>query len=73
MHLEPIMVDITSPDVRSVRISVVRVIVPGLVPNFAIGDLHLGKGAIQREPVLLGHALTPTGVEQINRNPLPHC
>lgn len=73
MGLEPIVVDVTSPDVRTLKISVVRVIVPGLVPNFAVGDIHLGKGTIQYEPVLLGQRETPTPIDQINYNPLPHC
>lgn len=73
MGLEPITVDITSPDVRSLQISVIRVVVPGLVPNFAAGDLHLGRMAIQYEPVLLGQQSVPTRIDEINRNPLPHC
>ncbi len=73
MSLEPIMVDVTSPDVQSLQISVIRVLVPGLVPNFAVGDLHLGKQAIQYEPVLLGHQPEPTPLNQLNINPLPHC
>lgn len=71
--LEPIIVDLTTKDVDSLGVKVVRVIVPGLIPNFAIGDIHLGKQALQNEPVLLGHQSKATPLAKLNLNPLPHC
>lgn len=73
LGLEPLFVDVTTPDVRTLGICVVRVIVPGLVPNFAVGDIHLGREIIQTEPVLLGHTTEATQVSKLNLNPLPHC
>ncbi|MDO4411676.1 YcaO-like family protein [Cutibacterium sp.] len=73
MSLEPVMIDVTSPDVQTLQISVIRVIVPGLVPNFAVGDLHLGNHVIQNEPVLLGYQKEPTSLDKLNVYPLPHC
>ncbi|MDO4909883.1 MAG: YcaO-like family protein [Corynebacterium sp.] len=73
LGLRPVFVDVTTPDVRALGIFVVRAIVPGLVPNFAVADLHLGKGTLQFEPVVLGQATNPTAFEDLNINPLPHC
>ncbi|WP_129587643.1 YcaO-like family protein [Actinomyces minihominis] len=73
LGLEPIVVDVTSADVRALGVEVLRVLVPGLVPNFAVGDMHLGGGVIQREPVVLGLAEAPTNVDSLNYFPLPHC
>lgn len=73
MSLEPVMIDVTSPDVKALQISVVRAVVPGLLPNFAVGDLHLGGQVLQWEPVLLGYQSEPTPLEELNLNPLPHC
>lgn len=71
--IEPIVVDVTTRDVASLGIHVTRVIAPGLVPNFAVGNIHLGKNVLQSEPVVLGHQNYPTKLNNINFNPLPHC
>lgn len=66
-------VDITTPDVAMAGISVVRVVVPGLVPNFPAAFPCLGNGRIQRAAVELGWRATPLAEEELNYFPMPHA
>lgn len=70
---EAISVDVTTPDVRACGAQVVRVLVPGLVPNFAAGDITLGKGRIQGAYQTLGILPRMQTIEELNYFPLPHA
>jgi len=70
---EVISVDVTSPDVASTGMRVVRVLIPGLVPNFPAGFPHLGGARLQSVPVELGLRPDPLPADALNRLPLPHA
>lgn len=70
---EIIIVDLTTEDVAACGMSVVRVIIPGLVPNFPAGFPHLGKMHLQHDPVELGLRSSPLAENQLNYFPLPHA
>lgn len=70
---EPVVVDVTSPDMRAMGAWVVKTIVPGLVPNFPAGHPHLGQGRIQNEYARLGILTTSQTPEQLHYFPLPHA
>ncbi|QWW19667.1 YcaO-like family protein [Schaalia sp. 19OD2882] len=70
---EILTVDVTTPDIRACHGTVMRVLVPGLVPNFPAGDITLGRGRILNAYHRMGlhdRAQTP---DQLNRFPLPHA
>ena len=70
---EPIVVDVTSPDVRMMGANVVKTIVPGLVPNFPAAYPHLGHGRIQNEYETLGILNHHQSPESLHYFPLPHA
>ncbi|NMX04457.1 YcaO-like family protein [Mobiluncus mulieris] len=70
---EAISVDVTTPDVRMCGWKVVRVLVPGLVPNFAAGQIMLGHSRIQRAYYDLGLLKQPQNLSELNYFPLPHA
>jgi len=72
---EVIVVDLTTPDVAYAGYHVVRVVVPGLVSNFAAGFPLTGRDAIARDGVRLGwrSAADPLSRAELNLLPLPHA
>lgn len=50
-----------------------RVLVPGLVPNFPAGDITLGRGRILNAYHRMGLHDAPQTPDQLNRFPLPHA
>ncbi|NJO81371.1 MAG: hypothetical protein HC828_00515 [Blastochloris sp.] len=65
-------VDLTTPDIRSVGLHVVRVVVPGLYPNAPAAFPFLGGDRLYREPYDLGWIPAPLPMSEIVRVPLPH-
>ncbi len=65
-------VDLTTPDVRSVGLHVVRVVIPGLYPNAPAAFPFLGGERLYREPYDLGWIPAPLNLSEIVRVPLPH-
>ncbi len=70
---EIIVVDVTTPDVASAGLHVVRVLIPGLVPNFPAGFPMLGREALQMAPVRLGLRDHPLSAGELHYFPLPHA
>ncbi|MFE9287973.1 YcaO-like family protein [Streptomyces olivaceus] len=70
---EILAVDLTTPDVRLGDLSVVRVLVPGLVNNFAAAFPLWGKGVMAREAALLGWRDTIAEEHKLNTFPMPHA
>jgi hypothetical protein len=54
MGFNPISVDITSPDVSELGWMVIRIVVPGLIPNFPASYPPLGLSRIQVESARAG-------------------
>lgn len=71
-NLEAFYVDLTTPDVRDVGLSVTRVLVPGLVPNAPTAFPYLGPSRQYSIPYELGWCEHPLTEASINRRPLPH-
>ncbi|MEV0764778.1 YcaO-like family protein [Nocardia sp. NPDC050435] len=69
---EIITVDLTTPDVRLSGLSVVRVLVPGLVNNFAAAFPLWGNDIIAGEAALLGWD-SAAGTSGLNTFPMPHA
>ena len=69
----PIVVDVTSPDMRTMGVRVVKTIEPGLVPNFPAAHPHLGRERIQTEYARLGILPVAQSPEQLHYFPLPHA
>jgi len=65
-------VDLTTPDIRSVGLHVVRVVVPGLYPNAPAGFPFLGGDRLYREPYEMGWIPAPLTADKVVRIPLPH-
>lgn len=63
--------DVTPSDVAQTGIHVVRVIIPGLTPNFPAAFPPTGGGRVQHLPVQLGWRDTPLAEEELNYMPLP--
>ncbi|MGF1654223.1 MAG: TOMM precursor leader peptide-binding protein [Actinomycetales bacterium] len=70
---EVVVVDLTSPDVRSTGMAVVRVVVPGTVGNAPAAFPFLGRGRVQDIPVELGWRETRAAEEDLHYFPLPHA
>lgn len=67
-----VSVDLTTEDVRAAGLSVVRVIVPGLVPNAPAAFPCLGGRRLYEEPAELGWLPGPLSEDDLVREPLPH-
>jgi ribosomal protein S12 methylthiotransferase accessory factor len=65
--------DLTTRDVASAGMRVVRVFVPGLIGNFSAAFPYQGKGRLRAAAVELGWRPTPIAEEEINTFPLPHA
>lgn len=70
---EILAADVTTPDIRACSGTVLRVLVPGLVPNFPAGDITLGGGRILNAYHRMGLHDAPQTPDQLNRFPLPHA
>ncbi|GAA1017390.1 hypothetical protein Aple_032930 [Acrocarpospora pleiomorpha] len=70
---EIVYVELTTQDVAKAGLRVVRVLIPGLVPNFPAAFPFLGRGRIQQHPVSLGWREAPLPEEKLNYFPLPHA
>ena len=71
--LEVFCVDLTTPDVAASGLRVVRIVVPGLVPNFPAAFPFLGRRRLQDEAVELGWRERPLGEHELNLFPLAHA
>ncbi|MFC0582982.1 YcaO-like family protein [Micrococcoides hystricis] len=71
--IDPIVVDLTSPDVASTGLHVVRVIAPGLVGNAPAAFPFLGRARVQQAAVELGWRENPLDEEDLNYFPMPHA
>lgn len=71
--IEPIVVDITTPDVASAGLAVVRVLAPGTIGNAPAAFPFLGHGRVQRIAVELGWRDEPLAESEVNLFPLPHA
>jgi ribosomal protein S12 methylthiotransferase accessory factor len=70
---EPIVVDITTPDIASAGLRVVRVIAPGTVGNGPAAFPFLGRDRVRQIPVELGWRDSPRDEAALNYFPLPHA
>ncbi|MFZ5825845.1 MAG: YcaO-like family protein [Bacillota bacterium] len=71
-NLECIYVDLTTPDMKDAGLSVVRVLVPGMVPNAPTAFPFLGPRRLYEVPVTMGWAGRPLTEAELNLAPLPH-
>jgi len=71
--LEVFYADLTTTDVAATGMSVVRVIVPGLVPNTPAAFQPFGRGRVQQAAVELGWRDRPLEEDALNTFPLPHA
>lgn len=65
--------DLTTPDVALCGLHVVRVMIPGLVPNFPAAFPALGRDRIQQHAVKLGWRATSFTEQELNYFPLPYA
>jgi ribosomal protein S12 methylthiotransferase accessory factor len=65
--------DITTRDVACTGMRVVRVLIPGLVPNFAAAFPFHGRGRLRDVAVELGWRSSPLAEDEINVFPMPHA
>lgn len=65
--------DLTTPDVAQLGLSVARVIIPGLAPDFPAAFPHLGNGRIQNAPIHLGWRTQALPEAALNYCPIPHA
>lgn len=70
---DPIVVDLTTPDVAATGWHAVRVLVPGLVPNFPTAFPPLGGGRVLTEPVALGWREQPVDEGEVWQFPIPYA
>lgn len=70
---EVIIVDITSPDIASIGMAVVRAIVPGTVGNAPAAFPFLGRGRVQDLAVELGWRTERLAERDLNYFPIPHA
>lgn len=70
---EVVVVNLTSPDVASTGMAVVRVVVPGTVGNAPAAFPFLGRRRVQDLAVELGWRQSPLPEEKLNYFPLPHA
>jgi ribosomal protein S12 methylthiotransferase accessory factor len=65
--------DLTTSDVATTDVKVVRVVVPGLVPNYPAAFLPLGRRRVQDMAVVLGWRDRPLEEGELNSFPIPHA
>jgi ribosomal protein S12 methylthiotransferase accessory factor len=65
--------DVTTTDVAPTGMRVVRVLVPGLVPNFAAAFPFHGHGRLRMAAVDLGWRAEPLAEDEINLFPIAHA
>ncbi|MGL5810524.1 MAG: YcaO-like family protein [Nocardioides sp.] len=65
--------DLTTQDVAAAGMHGVRVVVPGLVPNFPAAFPTLGRGRVQQMAVELGWREAPLPEADLNYWPVPHA
>ncbi|WP_329070351.1 YcaO-like family protein [Amycolatopsis sp. NBC_01480] len=70
---EPIWVDLTTIDARAAGWHAVRVLAPGLVPNFPTAFAPLGGGRVLAEPARLGWADQVNDEASVWRFPMPYA
>lgn len=70
---EIFFVELTTPDVALTGLRVVRVLIPGLAPNFPAAFPTVGGGRIQQTAVRLGWRTTPLAEDELNYWPIPHA
>lgn len=63
---EIFFVELTTPDVALTGLRVVRVLIPGLAPNFPAAFPTVGGGRIQQTAVRLGWRTTPLAEDELN-------
>lgn len=72
LGLEVIVVDLTTPEVESLGLKVVKVLVPGIQPlDFGTQWLHLGGRRIYEAPVRMGYRQANTKPHELNLFPHP--
>jgi ribosomal protein S12 methylthiotransferase accessory factor len=69
--LEVLVVDVTLPEIADAGLSVVRVIIPGMIP-LTHGQQHRCQGGrrLYRTPQLMGYVDRETTEDELN--PIPH-
>jgi thiazole/oxazole-forming peptide maturase SagD family component len=65
--------DLTTSDVAATGYRVVRVLIPGTVPNYAAAFPFQGRGRIRSAAVDLGWRKAPLAEEEINTFPVAHA
>ena len=65
--------DITSPDIALTPYKVVRVIIPGLIPNMPAAFPAVGGRRVFDLPVRMGWRETPLDEASLNYFPMPHA
>ncbi len=65
--------DLTTPDIAHTGLSAVRVLIPGLAPNFPAAFPPAGGGRVQRAAVVLGWRDTPPAEDELNYLPMPYA
>lgn len=68
----PIVIDLTTADIAAAGLSVVRVVVPGLIPNSPAGIPHLGTDRLRHESYERGWTTAPLAESELLRFPMPH-
>lgn len=71
--LEIFYVDLTTPDVALCGLRVVRVLIPGLAPNFPAAFPTWGRRRIQQHAADLGWVAAPVAESELNTFPLPYA
>lgn len=66
-------VDVTTSDVARTPVRVVRVLIPGLVPNYSAAFPFLGGGRLAQAAVDLGWRTEPLAEGELNMFPMPHA
>ncbi len=69
---EPVVVDLTTDDIREAGFAAVRVVSPGLVSNFPAAFPQYGTGRVASGGVDRGWRATPLAEGKLNRFPLAH-
>jgi ribosomal protein S12 methylthiotransferase accessory factor len=69
---EPVAVDLTTPDIAEAGFAAVRVLSPGLVPNFPAAFPQWGRDRVRQAAVTLGWRDHPLPESELNRFPLAH-